>query len=91
MFIRAAQRNWKFYDSGPMMGEVIMKWFYFYYFWFTQPYVPTMPKNQNKNIRCVHAQIFFYGAQPQGMPLKLYIFFPRIFLLSQNMEKYVNS
>ena len=62
MYRRVAPKNWKFCDSGQIMGKVIIKWFYLYYFWFNQPYALAMPKNQNQKIRCAHAQIF-YGAQ----------------------------
>ena len=41
-------KKWKFCDSGQMMEEVIIKWFYFHYFWFHQLYAPAMPQNQNQ-------------------------------------------
>ena len=59
-----------------MMGEVIIKWFYFYYCWFHQPYAPAMNKNQNQKICCAHAQIFFNGAQSIRNAAES---FPRIF------------
>ena len=62
MYNRVAPKKWKFCDSGQMIGEVIMKWFYFYCFWFHQPYAPAMPKNQNQNALCAFAE-FFFGAQ----------------------------
>ena len=63
MYMKVAEKNWKFYDSGQMMGELIIKWFDFYYFWFYQPYAPAMPKNQNQIITlCAYAD-FFNGAQ----------------------------
>ena len=56
-------------------------YFYFYYFWFHQPYTPAMHTNQNKKIRCAHAQNFcFYGAQSIRNAAETYnIFFSRIF------------
>ena len=59
MYIRVAPKKLKFCDSGQMMDEVIIKWFYFYYFLFHLPYTPAMPKKQNQKIRCAQAQIFF--------------------------------
>ena len=38
----------KFYDSGQMIGEVILKWFYLYYFRFRQLFERAMFKNQNQ-------------------------------------------
>ena len=45
----------KFCESWQVMGEVIIKWFYFYYFLFRQLFERAMLKNQN--------QFFFSGAQ----------------------------
>ena len=53
-----------FCESWHMMGEVIIKWFYFYYFRFRQLFERALLKNQNQHF-------FFQGAQSQGMPLKL--------------------
>ena len=72
MYIRVAQKYWKFFDSGQMMDEVIIKWFYLYYFWFHQPYAPAMPKNHNQKI--LNAAETYY------------IFFLRILALGQNKE-----
>ena len=67
--------------SVQIIGEVIMKWFHFYYFWFHQHlYVPVMPKNQNQKIYCAHAQFFFNGVQPIRNAAEIYnIFFINFF------------
>ena len=51
----------KFFDSRQLMGEVIIKWFYFYYFSFHQPYAPAMHKNPNQKMRCMHT-FFLWSA-----------------------------
>ena len=80
----------KFCDSEQMMGEVIIKWFYFYYFWFHQPYAPAIPKNQNKKY-ILHMRIFFHGAQSIRNADETYNIFLAVFWLDQNMENDVNS
>ena len=55
-------KKWKFCDSGQMLGEVIIKWFYFYHFWFRQLFERAKQKNKTKNKLCACAD-FLYGAQ----------------------------
>ena len=62
MLIRVSPKKYKFCDSWQMMGEVITKLFYFYYFRFRQLFERAMFKNQNQKIHCAYAQIFFMGA-----------------------------
>ena len=59
-----------------MMVEVIIKWIYFYYFWFRQLFERALLKNQNQN---------------QNQPLKIIKKKSRIFWLDQNMKNDVNS
>ena len=56
-------KKYKFRDSGQTMGEIIIKWFYYYYFRFRQLFVRAMLKNQNQIIHCAHSHISFFGAQ----------------------------
>ena len=81
IYIRVAPKNWKLCDSGQMMGEVIIKLFYSYYFWFHQPYAPAMPKIQNQKIRSAHKQIFSWSAAKKACRWNLYFF--------SQMENYV--
>ena len=60
-----------------MMAEVIIKWFYFYYFWFHQPYAQAMHKNQKYVVRM--RRFFFYGAQSTRNAAETYIFFVGFF------------
>ena len=48
MYISVSQKKWKFCDSGQMMGEVIIKLFYLYYFRIRQLFERAMLKNQNQ-------------------------------------------
>ena len=68
-----------------MMGEVIIKWFYFYYF-----INPTLQRCQKTKKYVVRTQrFFFYGAQSIRNAAETYnVFFSRIFLWVQNMEKW---
>ena len=56
LYIRVSQKKWKFCDSGKMMGEVIIKWFYFYFFRFRQLLERAMLKPKLQILRCAHAQ-----------------------------------
>ena len=69
MYLRVSQK--KICDSGQMMGEVIIKWIYFYYIRFRQLFERAMLKNQNQKMHCAHAQIFSTERSQLGMPLKI--------------------
>ena len=56
IYIRVAQKNWKFCDSGQMMGEVIMNWFYFTIFDFVNYSTEQCSKSKLQILRCAHAQ-----------------------------------
>ena len=61
MITRVAQK--KICDGLELMGEVIIKYFYFYYFRFRQLFERALLKNQN--------QFFSMERSQQGMPLKI--------------------
>ena len=46
-YIRVSQNATFFHEPVHMMGEVIIKWFYFYYFRFRQLFERALLKNQN--------------------------------------------
>ena len=66
------------------MGEVIIKWFYFYYFRFRQLFERALLKNQNQNL-------FTWGAANLRNADENYKKKSRIFWLDQNMKNDVNS
>ena len=43
----------KFCDNEQMMGEVIIKWIYFYFFRFCQLFERAMLKNQNQPLKII--------------------------------------
>ena len=73
------------------MGEVIIKWFYFYYFRFCRLFERAMLKNQNQKIHCAHAQIFSLRNNSIRNAAKNDFKKSRIFWLGQNMKNDVNS
>ena len=73
-----------FHEPVHMMGEVIIKWFYFYYFRFRQLFERALLKNQNQNL-------FTWGAVNLRNAAKNYKKKSRIFWLDQNMKNDVNS
>ena len=66
------------------MGEIIIKWFYFYYFRFRQLFERALLKNQNQTK-------FSMERSQQGMPLKIQKKKSCIFWLDQNVKNDVNS
>ena len=74
----------KFCDRLELMGEVIIKWFYFYYFRFRQLFERALLKNHNH-------KFFSMKCSQQGMPLKIILKNSRIFWLEQNMKNDVNT
>ena len=74
-----------------MMGEVVIKWVYFYYFRFRQLFVREMLKPKLQILRCAHAQkqmgrIYYKNAAENYIKKD-----SRIFWLGQNIENDVNS
>ena len=79
LWIRVANKNWKFCDSGQIMGEVIIKCFSFTIFDFINPTIQRCPKTQTKNTLCACAD-FSYRAQPIRNAAETYnVFFRGIF------------
>ena len=75
MYIRVAPKK-KICESWQVMGEVIIKWFY--YFRFRHLFERALLKNQNQ-------KLFSMERSLQGMPLKIKNK-SRIFWLDQNMK-----
>ena len=74
-----------------MMGEVIIKWFYFYYLRFRQRFERAMLKPKLQILRCEHAQKQMGRIYYKNAAENYFFFKSRIFWLGQNMENDVNS
>ena len=71
MYNRMSQIKSKFCDSGQMIGEVIIKWFYFLLFSISSTIrASNVQKPKPKNTLCACA-IFFEGGNQWIMPLKI--------------------
>ena len=91
MYNRVSQKTKNFSESWHMMGEVIIKWFYFYYFRFRPLFERALLKTQITIIAlCACAKTVgrmkCKNAAENYKKKK-----SRIFLLDQNMKKDVNS
>ena len=88
MFIsRICTLGWpkkKFCDGLELMGEIIIKLFYFYYFRFRQLFERALLQNQNQIL-------FSMERSQQGMLLKIIKKNRGFFWLDQNMKNDVNS
>ena len=63
MYIRVAQKKWKFCDSGQMMGEVIINYFTFTIFDFINPTHQYCSKTKTKKYVVCMRRFFMERSQ----------------------------